>query len=117
MCRTHQEQETFNEIKAQKMKTKTETSKMSRAIATCLNEWTAIWIDDRDVDMSIFTEYPKEREGIAVFMSENNSCVVPEFIRFYRSAKGMSIEPCTMQEYAEAKKGKLSHLLRRVNEV
>ena len=67
--------------------------------------------------MSVFAEYPKEREGIAVFMRENNSGVVPEFIKFYRSVKGISIEPCTIQEYAEAKKGKLGHLLRRVNEV
>lgn len=86
---------------------------MTMAIITCLNERVAVWVDDADVDMSVFAEYPKEREGIAVFLWENNSCSVPNFIRFYRSARGMSIEPCTIQEYAEDKKSKLGHLIRR----
>ncbi|EQB69320.1 MAG: hypothetical protein AMDU5_GPLC00004G0290 [Thermoplasmatales archaeon Gpl] len=90
-----------------------EKSNMTRAIATCLTEWIPVWIDDRDIDMSVFAEYPHEREGIAVVIRENNSCAVPNFIKFYRSPRGMSIEPCTLQEYAEVRREKLGHLLRR----
>lgn len=100
------------------MRTKTKTSRMDKAIVSCLNDDIVMWIKAEDIDMSVFAEYSNDQQGIAVYYADEfNSCAEPVFIRFYRSVNGMSIEPSTIQEYAEVKKSKLGHLLRRVNEV
>lgn len=86
---------------------------MENAVKEVLTGKYAVWIPDRDIDMRVFAEYPKEREGIAVYYPEKfSSCAEPVFIRFYRSAKGMSIELATLADYAEEQKSKLAGLLR-----
>ena len=94
------------------MATKTK-SKMESAVKEALTGKYAVWIPDADIDMRVFSEYPKGREGIAVYYPERfSSCAEPVFMRFYRSAKGMSIELATLSDYAEEQKGRLAGFLR-----
>lgn len=91
---------------------------MENAVREALKGRYAVWIPDRDIDMRVFAEYPKEREGIAVYYDEKDgSCAEPLYVRFYRSAKGKSIELATLAEYAEEQKGRLAGLLRCSNAV
>lgn len=97
------------------MATKTR-SKMESAVKEALKGRYAVWIPDKDIDMRVFAEYPKEKEGIAIYYADGfNSCAEPLYVRFYRSAKGMSIELATISEYAEEQKSRLAGLLRCSN--
>lgn len=87
---------------------------MESAVREALKGQYAVWIPDKDIDMRVFAEYPKEREGIAVYYPEKfSSCAEPVFIRFYRRVKGISIELATLNDYAVEQRDRLSGLLRQ----
>lgn len=75
----------------------------------------AVWIADDKIDMSVFAEYPKEKEGIAVYypLFKNGSCARAEYIHFYRNTKGMSIDRASVHDYHMQERERLSFLLRR----
>ncbi len=88
---------------------------MDKAVRDLLNGERTVWVSDEDIDMSVFGEYPKAQEGIAVFypIFRDGSCASPMYIRFYRSPKGMSMEIVDEHEYRMQEKVRLGHLLRR----
>lgn len=90
-------------------------SDMERAVRDMLKEGVPVWIPDKKIDMSVFAEYPKQREGIAVYypIHEYGSCAEPVYVHFYRSASGMSIELATRHDYAMQEKERIGYLLRR----
>lgn len=74
----------------------------------------AVWIPDGEQDMSVFAEYPHESEGVGVYYNEKDgSCAEPVYVRFFRSAQGMSLELTSAEEYSAWEKERLKHLLRR----
>lgn len=95
------------------MQSTREKSKMARGIRDLERGERAVWIPDEYVDMSIFAEYPKEREGIAVYYEKNSVIAYPVYVRFYRSPKGMSIELADEHEYRMQEKERIGFLLRR----
>lgn len=95
-------------------KTRGRLSVMEKAIRDLLNGERAVWISDENVDMSVFAEYLKEREGIAVYYEKyDGSCASPIYIRFYRSPKGLSMEIADEHEYRMQEKERMGYLLRR----
>jgi len=96
------------------MATKTKINEMEKAVRDLLTIGEAVWIPDENVDMSIFDEYPKAREGIAVYypVYRDGSCVEPIYIKFFRSPQGLSIELSTEHEYHLQEKKRLGFLLR-----
>lgn len=86
---------------------------MKKGIAELLDGGNAVWIPDKNVDMNVFAEYPKEKEGIAVYypIYKDGSCAEATYIRFYRSAKGMSLQRASVKEYAGQEKERLGSLL------
>ena len=96
-------------------KTTNRLSVMERAVRDMLTEGKAIWIPDEKVDMSIFSQYARQKEGIAVYypVFKDGSCANVEYIRFYRSASGMSIEFATKHDFDLQEKERIGFLLRR----
>ena len=99
------------------MKTTNKLSEMEKGVRELFQEEKAVWIKDKDVDMSVFAEYPKERQGIAVYypMFKDGSCAEAEYISFFRSAKGMSIELASEKEYALQERERIGWILRRAH--
>jgi hypothetical protein len=96
-------------------KTRSKLSEMEKGIRDILNGERSVWVPDEDIDMSVFAEYPKQREGIAVYypILRDGSCASPIYIRFFRSPNGMSIEIADEHEYRIQEKERLGYLLRR----
>ena len=96
-------------------KKRNELSEMEKGVIDLLKENNAVWIPDKEVDMSVFVEYPRGKEGIAVYypIYKDGSCAEATFIRFYRSANGMSIQRASVREYAGQEKERLGHLIRK----
>ena len=87
---------------------------MERGVREVFTEGKAVWIPSGQEDMSIFAEYPHTREGVAVYYDEKDgSCAEPIYVRFYRSAQGMSLELASAEEYSAQEKERLEHLLRQ----
>lgn len=99
---------------AMKMEKTHRLSEMERGVRELLSTGQAVWIPDNEMNMSVFAEYPKEKEGIAVYypIYKDGSCAEAMYIRFYRSASGMSIDRASVREYAEQEKARLDSLLR-----
>jgi hypothetical protein len=93
---------------------KTKISIMEKGVIDLLAGGNAVWIPDEKVDMSVFAEYPKEKEGIAVYypIFKDGSCAEATYIRFYRSANGMSLQRASVREYAGQEKERIGHFLR-----
>lgn len=100
------------------MMQKTNSGKMERAIQDLLSGNSVVWVDDGYVDMSVFAEYPKSKEGVAVYepIFQGGRFTEPCYIRFYRTPKGISMELATKREYEEQEKERIGHLLRRHDE-
>ena len=99
-----------------KMKKKiTILSEMERGVRDLFLGEGAVWISDKDIDMSVFAEYPKAKEGIAVYypVFKDRSCAESEYVHFYRNSKGMSIDRANEQEYRMQEKERLGFLMRR----
>ena len=96
-------------------KTRSKLSEMEKGIRDILNGERSVWIPDEDIDMSVFAEYPKQREGVAVYypIFRDGSCALPVYIRFFRSPNGMSIEIADEHEYRTQERERIGHLLRR----
>ena len=96
-------------------KKRNELSEMEKGVMGLLEGGNAVWIPDKEVDMSVFVEYPRGREGIAVYypIYKDGSCAEATFIRFYRSANGMSIQRASVREYANQEKERLGSFLRK----
>ena len=79
---------------------KTKLSEMEKGVRDLFLGEGAVWIPDEKVDMNVFAEYPKEKEGIAVYypVFKDGSCARAEYIHFYRNTKGMSIDRATEQD-------------------
>ena len=94
---------------------KTKLSEMEKGIIDLLKGDIAVWIPDRNIDMSVFAEYPKEKEGIAVYypVFKDGSCAEPVYLHFYRNANGMSLDVVNVQDYRMQEKERLGYLLRR----
>ena len=94
---------------------KTKLSEMERGVRDLFLGEGALWIPDEKVDMSVFAEYPKEKEGIAVYypMFKDGSCARAEYVHFYRNPKGMSLDRANEQEYRMQEKERLGFLMRR----
>jgi hypothetical protein len=94
---------------------KTKLSEMEKGVRDLFLGEGAVWISDKDIDMNVFAEYPKEKEGIAVYypMFKDGSCARAEYVHFYRSPKGMSMNRANEQEYRMQEKERLRFLLRR----
>ncbi len=94
---------------------KTKLSEMEKAVRDLFLGEGAVWIPDKDIDMSVFAEYPKEKEGVAVYFPvfRDGSCAQAEYVHFYRTAKGMSVDRATDQDYRMQEKERLGFLLRR----
>ena len=94
---------------------KTKLSEMEKAVRDLLTDGQAVWIADREVDMSLFAEYPKETEGVGVYypIFRDGSCAEPKYIKFYRSPQGMSLELANQHDYHMQEKERLGFLLRR----
>lgn len=94
---------------------KTKLSEMEKGVRDLFLGEGAVWIPDKDIDMNVFAEYPKEKEGIAVYypVFKDGSCARGEYIYFYRNTKGMSIDRATEQDYHMQEKERLGFLLRR----
>ena len=94
---------------------KNKLSEMEKGISDLLKGGNTVWIPDKSVDMKVFAEYPKEKEGIAVYypIFKDGSCAEATFIRFYRSASGMSLALASVKEYAGEEKERLGHLIRK----
>lgn len=95
-------------------KTRSKISDMERAVRDLLTDTTSVWIPDEKVDMSVFAEYPKAREGIAVYypIYKDGSCAEPVYVKFFRSPQGMSMERATEHEYHLQERERLGFLLR-----
>ena len=96
----------------------TETHKksgMEMGVKELLTDGKAVWIPDEKIDMSVFTHYPQGRIGIAVYypVYRDGSCAEAEYIHFWRSPKGMSIDLTTKTAYEMQEKERLEDLLRR----
>lgn len=96
-------------------KSKSKLSDMERGIMDLLSDGTPVWIPDEKVDMSVFSEYPKAREGIAIYypIYRDGSCASPLYVKFFRSPQGISMELATEHEYYLQEKERIGHLLRR----
>ena len=96
---------------------KTKTSEMEKAVRALLTDGKAVWIPDKEVDMKTFAEYPREKEGIAVYypIYRDGSCASPVYVKFFSSPSGMSIELADEREYREQEKERIGYLLRREN--
>ena len=94
---------------------KTRQSEMEKGIIDLLKGGNAVMIPDRDIDMRVFAEYPKGKEGIAVYypLFRDGSCAEAVYIKFYRSAVGMSMEIACVREYSNREKERLGTLLRQ----
>lgn len=97
------------------MTTKEKLSEMEKGVIDLLAGGSAVWIADKDIDMKVFAEFPREKEGIAVYypVFRDGSCAEATFIRFYRSASGMSLQRASVREYAGLEKERLGSLLRK----
>ena len=96
-------------------KTRSKLSEMEKGIRDLLNGERSVWIPDESINMSVFQEYLKDREGIAIYypIFRDGSCASPIYVRFYRSPEGMSIEIADEHEYRMQEKERLGYLLRR----
>ena len=94
---------------------KTKLSEMERGVRDLFLGVGAVWIPDDQIDMSVFKEYPKGKEGIAVYypIFKDGSCAEAEYVHFYRNSKGMSSDRASIQDYRMQEKERLSFLLRR----
>ena len=95
---------------------RTKLSNIERGVRDLLAGVGAVWINDRDIDMSVFAQYPRgEKEGIAVYypLYKDGSCASAEYIHFYRNAIGMSMDRATFTDYTAMEKERIGHLLRR----
>jgi hypothetical protein len=94
---------------------RTKLSNVEKGIRDLLAGAGAVWIYDRDIDMSVFSQYPREKEGIAVYypLYKDGSCASAEYIHFYRSTAGMSMDRATFTDYRIMEKERIGHLLRR----
>ena len=97
------------------MTTKEKISEMEKGVMDLLKGGNAVWIPDNDIDMKVFAEAPRGKEGIAVYypIYKDGSCAEATYIRFYRSASGMSLERASVREYAGLEKERLGSLLRK----
>ena len=68
-------------------------------------------------DMSVFEEYPREKEGIAVYYPtyRDGSCAEPVYVKFFRSPKGTSMALASKHEYEMQERERIGFLLRREN--
>lgn len=96
-------------------KSVTSLSAMERGVRDLFLGEGAVWIPDENIDMSVFAEYPKEREGIAVYylVFKDGSCARAEYVHFYRNSAGMSMDRATEQDYRMQEKERIGNLLRR----
>lgn len=81
--------------------TKNKLSKMERSVRESLNG-NVVWVEYDKIDLSIFQEvYKDERQGIGVYypIYRDGSCAEPQYVRFYISSNGMSMETGTREEY------------------
>lgn len=90
-------------------------SEMERGVRDLFLGEGAVWISDEKVDMSVFAEYPKEKEGIAVYypLFKDGSCARAEYVHFYRSPAGMSMDRAIEHDYQMQKKERIGFLIRR----
>ena len=88
---------------------------MEEGISELLKGGNAVWIQDSEIDMSVFVEYPRAKEGIAVYypIFKDGSCVEATYVKFYRSANGMSLQRASVKEYAGQEKERSGHLIRK----
>jgi hypothetical protein len=94
---------------------KTKLSEMEKGVIDLLAGGNAVWIPDKNINMGVFAEYSKEKEGIAVYypIFKDGSCAEATYIRFYRSANGMSIEIADKHAFDMQEKERIGFLLRR----
>lgn len=94
---------------------KNKLSEMEKGVMDLLKGGNAVWIPDKDIDMKVFAEAPREKEGIAVYypIYKDGSCAEATYIRFHRSASGMSLQRASVREYAGLEKERLGSLLRK----
>ena len=93
---------------------KNKLSEMEKGVMDLLEGGNAVWIPDSEIDMSVFAEYPRAKEGIAVYypIFKDGSCAEATYVKFYRSANGMSLARASVREYANQEKERLGSLLR-----